>query len=432
MKNINICIAGLGNVGSHVINSIIENSQSIESKSSINFNILGISAKNKSKKRIFDLNLYQWFDNPLDFIKLKNCDVIIELIGDEGGLSLDLVKSALLNKINVITANKALLAKNGNELFDIAEENNVLLLYEAAVAGGIPIIKTLKNNIFLNKIKKISGILNGTTNYILTEMDKKKSNFSDILSLAKSKGFTNDSESKLDIGGLDSAHKLTILSTLCYGSDINFENNHIEGIYDINIEDIINADKLGYKIKLISESYISDNQIYSVTGPKLIHNTNPLANVDGALNAIKIETDHLNSLFLEGEGAGGRATASSVLSDLYEISSNSNISSLGYSTKKLKKFTKIDLNEIKTSYYIRIMTEDTMGVLSKITGYLETFNISIKKIIQLPDLNKKNIPIPIIIFTHEILKEELKNAIKKIQNQKFVLKQITIIPIDQS
>jgi Homoserine dehydrogenase len=174
MKTLNICIAGLGNVGSSVVSTIESTNLLINSKASLEINILGISANNKSKKRNFNVDSYQWFDNPLELVNTKNCNVIIELIGEEKGISYDLVKAALENNIHVVTANKALLAKNGLELFKIAEKNNVLLLFEAAVAGGIPIIKTLKNNIFLNQIKKISGILNGTTNYILTTSGAEK------------------------------------------------------------------------------------------------------------------------------------------------------------------------------------------------------------------------------------------------------------------
>ncbi len=269
MKKINIGIIGLGNVGSALINYIEENHNYFLKKSLINFNIIGISAKNKRKKRNFDINKYRWFDNPINIIKSDDCDVIVELIGDEKGISYDIIKNSLEQKINVVTGNKALIAKNSEDLFKIAEKNNVLLLFEAAVAGGIPIINTLKNNLYLNNIKKISGILNGTTNYILTEMEKNNLSFKEVLKIAKIKGYTSDIEADLDIDGLDSAHKLTILSTICFASTLNFENNEISGISNIKIEDINYANKLNSKIKLISESFIIDNKIYSVTSPKI-------------------------------------------------------------------------------------------------------------------------------------------------------------------
>ncbi len=431
MKTINICIAGLGTVGSNVISTIENTNELILNKTNNYFKILGISAKNKNKKRIFDINKYTWFDNPLDLIKIKNCDIFIELIGEEKGLSFNLVKLALENKMHVVTANKALLANNGLELFKIAEKNQVSLLYEAAVAGGIPIIKTLKNNIFLNNVSKISGILNGTTNYILTKMSEENLDFNEVINIAKSKGYTSDNEAELDIGGLDSAHKLTILATLCFGSKINFFNNDITGISEINIIDIKNADKLGYKIKLISEASLINNKIYCITGPKLISKDNPLASVDGVLNAINIETDQLKNLFLEGEGAGGKATASSIMSDLYEITTQSDINSLGYKVDSLIDFQKLDMMEKKSSFYVRIMTKDTAGVLSKITSFFKDSNISIEKILQLPDPDTKQ-SVPIIISTHEVKKNELMVAINQIEKQNFVLDKIIIIPIDKN
>lgn len=429
MAELNICIAGLGNVGSHLISTINESAEYINSKANFSINILGISAKNKLKKRNFDIDSYYWCDNPIDLLNIKNCNILVELIGEEKGISYEIIKKALESKINVVTANKALLAKNGKELFKLAEKNNVLLLFEAAVAGGIPIIKTLKNNIFLNKVKKISGILNGTTNFILTKMYEDNLSFNEVLEIAKARGYTTDNESKLDIGGLDSAHKLTLISTLCFGSEISFDNNIIEGIENITIDDINNANKLGYKIKLLSEVSIIDSKIYCTTSPTLISKKHPLSNVDGVLNGIVIETDQLKSLFLEGEGAGGKATASSVISDLHEIFSKSNHLSLGYSINKLNDFVKLDLIQIESKYYISILCKDNAGVLSKITSFFKDFDISVEKIIQLPENKYDNHSVPITITTHKILKNKLNKAISKISNQDFVVGKINIIPI---
>ena len=431
MKSLNIVVAGLGNVGSALINSIQNNSNIIYSKSLIKINILGVSAKNRNKKRACDITKYQWHDNPLDLIKLKNVNVVVELIGQEKEISFELAKSALEKNIHVVTGNKAMLAMHGNELFKIAEKNNVLLLYEAAVAGGIPIIKTIKNNLFLNNIKRISGILNGTTNYILTKMQDDNLAFEQALNIAKDKGYTSDHEANLDIGGFDSAHKLTILSSICFGSKLNFENNIIKGISEINIEDINFAKKLNCKIKLISESYIVNNKLFCSTSPKLVNYNNPLSNVNGVLNAINIETDHLDNIFLEGPGAGGMPTASSVISDLYEIASSSTIPSLGYQIKNLSDYKRFDSLNNESFYYLRIMTKDIPGVLSKITSIFTDFRISIKKILQLPESTKPENPIPIIISTHKVKKSELKKAINNIKHLSFVLDKISILPIDQ-
>ena len=430
MKNIDICIAGLGNVGSALVSLIEENNEFIKKNKQFNINILGLSAKNKNKKRNFNINNYTWVGEPNNLLKIgdKKPDILIELIGYEKDISYDLVKLALLNNINVVTGNKAMLAKYGQELFKIAEMSNVVLLFEAAVAGGIPIIKTIKNNIFLNKIKKISGILNGTTNYILTTMESESSSFEDVLKDAKEKGFTSDHESKLDIDGYDAAHKLTLLTTIAYGSEINFDLNEIEGIINITIEDIKFVKQLGFRIKLISESYIIDNKIYSSTKPKLIPVNNPMANTNGALNAINIQTDQLDNLYLEGQGAGGIPTASSVLSDIYEISNKGDYKSLGFSSSNLKKFEKFDPLNIESKFYLRIRAKDQPGVLSKITSYFNDSSISIEKILQIPD-NKKN-STPIIITTHQIKTYELLKSVKKISDLEFILENISIIPIE--
>ena len=431
MKNINICIAGLGTVGSNVILSLNENNDYINSKANLSFNILGVSAKNKFKKRICDIKNFTWCENPLNLLNIKDCNVLIELIGEEKGLSFDLVKQALEKKIHVVTANKALLAMNGSELFKIAEHNNVLLLYEAAVAGGIPIIKSIKNSIYLDKINKISGILNGTTNFILTEMEKFNLDFQEVLKRAQSNGYA-EADPTNDIEGIDSAHKLTLLSTLCFGSEINFKNNKFSGIGNIHIEDIHNAKKLGCRIKLISESQIIEGKIFNVTEPRLIKIENPLANVDGVINAINVETEHLQSLFYEGEGAGGKATASSIISDLFEISNNSKSLSLGYKISELISFQSFDLMEKISPYYLRIISKDLTGVLSKITSFLNESGISIETILQIPENQNNNNSIPIIIVTHDTKKSSLMIALEKIEKQEFILEKIVLINMDKN
>ena len=429
MSKLNIGIAGLGNVGSALVETIEENKNYFFDKTDVELNIVGISARTKNKKRNFNISNYTWYDDPREMSKDDNCNVIVELIGEEKGISYEIIETALKNKKHVVTGNKALIANHGKELFKLANTNSLALSYEAAVAGGIPVIKTIKNSISLDRINKISGILNGTTNYILTKMQQDNLSFDAVLKIAKDKGFTSDQESKLDIGGYDAAHKLTILSTLCFKSNLNFNNNYIEGISNIKIEDINFAEKLGYKIKLISEACIIDGKISNFTSPKLVSMDNPLANVDNALNAINIETIHLENLFLEGEGAGGKPTASSVLSDLYDISQNEKFDNLGFKIDKLKSFEKYSAENIINSYYLRIMTEDKHGVLSSITNYFSDSDISVKKILQLPEISEADNPIPIIITTHNIQKEKLSNVINKIEGLEFVKEKITVLAI---
>ena len=262
-------------------------------------------------------------------------------------------------------------------------------------------------------------------------MEKENLSFNHVLKKAQSKGYTSSKEAELDIGGLDSAHKLTLLSTLCFGSEINFKNNYVNGISDIHIDDILNAKKLGYRIKLISEASVINNQIICVTEPKLIKIDNPLANVNGVLNAINIETDQLQSLFLEGEGAGGLATSSSIISDLYEIAQNVNLPLLGYNANQLIDFEKLDLSNKLESYYLRILVKDIPGVLAKITSELNEEGISIETILQTPDKKVSQEKIPIIIVTHETTKKLLSNVLTKIEKLDFVLDNITVITIDK-
>ena len=429
MSKLNIGIAGLGNVGSALVETIEENKNYFFDKTDIELNIVGISARTKNKKRNFNISHYTWYDDPIEMSKDDNCNVIVELIGEEKGISYELINLALLNQKHVVTGNKALIAHHGNDLFKLAETKSLALMFEAAVAGGIPSIKTIKNNINLNKIYKISGILNGTTNYILSKMDEENLPFNEVLTTAKEKGFTSDSESLLDIGGYDAAHKLSILSTLAFGSKLDFNLNYIEGIANVKIEDINFAKKLGYKIKLISETSIIKNEILNITSPKLISIDNPLSNVGDALNAINIETDHLDNLFLEGQGAGGKPTASSVLSDIFEITQSTIFNNLGFETSYLKDYQKYNNENIVSSYYLRIMTEDKPGVLASITNNFNESDISVEKILQLPEDINKNSPIPIIITTHKIRKEILIKVISKIEKHSFVKENITVLAI---
>ncbi len=432
MKTLKVTIAGIGNIGLQVVEYLSQNGKFISEKTYINFEIVGISAKNKNKKRTFNINDFKWFDDPFELITDSNSDIFIELIGHDKGISYELIKKALKNKIHVVTANKALLAKHGNELFKLAEENKVLLLFEAAVAGGIPIIRILKSSLFLNKVKKISGILNGTTNYILSSMQNTNIDFESILKEAQKKGFA-ESDPKNDIEGIDAAQKLTILSVLCFGIKFNFDSVIYHGISNINHQDIKYAEQLGYKIKLISSSEIINNNIISIVEPTLIKNTSKLAKVEGVQNGINIETDNLNSLFIEGEGAGARATTSSIISDLLEIAKDSNYNSLGYETCKLNNVEAIQYEERVCSYYLRIVVKDIPGVLANITSYFKEEDISIETILQIPNDNISDsyANVPIIITTHETTYYLLKKVLMKIQNLDFVISEIVVISIDK-
>ena len=312
MSDFNICIAGLGTVGSSLINIIEKNKNKIEHRLNKKIKIVGITAKNKRKKRSFLTDNYKWYDDPLKMIKDCKPNLFIELMGYEKEISYNSIKFAIKNKVNIITANKALIAHNGNELISLAEKNKVSFLFEASVAAAIPIINTLKSMIISNKIIKISGILNGTTNYILSNMTYNNISFSEALKDAKKKGYV-ESNPDLDLEGIDSAHKLSILTSLAFGLNlINFNEIYREGIANIELQDIEFSKKLGLVIKLVSVVEQINNKIRLYVKPMMLNKNSQLGKVDGVLNGIQIQSKDIEDIFLEGQGAGGYATASLV------------------------------------------------------------------------------------------------------------------------
>ena len=288
-KSLNIVVAGLGTVGSNTINLIEKNKDLLFLRSGLKINIIGIHAKNKNKKRNFNIKKYRWFKNPITMIQQKNVDVVIELIGGDKGIARKVCYEALKNSKNLITANKALIASEGLELAKIAETNNISIGYEAAVAGGVPIISTLKKSLVSVKIKKIVGILNGTCNYILTNMMEEKNDFNTALKKTQILGYA-EKFPESDINGLDTLHKISILCTIAFGTKINYKKIPFLGIQSITKEDIFFVNKLGYKIKLLGICYNKQKNFKLIVSPFLISKKKELSSVSGNLNAIIIET----------------------------------------------------------------------------------------------------------------------------------------------
>ena len=417
MSDFNICIAGLGTVGSSLINIIEKNKNKIEHRLNKKIKIVGITAKNKRKKRSFLTDNYKWYDDPLKMIKDCKPNLFIELMGYEKEISYNSIKFAIKNKVNIITANKALIAHNGNELISLAEKNKVSFLFEASVAAAIPIINTLKSMIISNKIIKISGILNGTTNYILSNMTNNNISFSEALKDAKKKGYV-ESNPDLDLEGIDSAHKLSILTSLAFGLNlINFNEIYREGIANIELQDIEFSKKLGLVIKLVSVVEQINNKIRLYVKPMMLNKNSQLGKVDGVLNGIQIQSKDIEDIFLEGQGAGGYATASSIISDIYDICINGYLPAFGIKFNKLKKIDKLSINKDFNSFYLRLNVLDKKGVLAKITKLFNENNISIETMIQNPkNMKIKNNSIPLIIITHKTYLQDINNLIKKISN----------------
>ena len=316
MRKLNIAIIGLGNIGSYLFKYLNDNKKILTEKNNCLPVIKYVSAK-KKKKRNIKINNIKWLDNYLDATKLHDVDLIIELIGGAEGPAKKLVFNALKNKKHVVTANKALIAKYGDQLSRIAEKNKVNLEFDASVCGGVPIIRSLKEGLIANKITKIFGIFNGTSNYILSSMDKDNKDFKAVLANAKKLGYS-ESNPTADLNGDDVASKLKILTSLCFNSFIN-NNIYVEGIKEIEKIDIDNANNLGYKIKLLGFSEVLNKKIYQRVHPTLIKKNSYVASIDGVLNAVIIDGKPVGQSIIQGEGAGPSATTSALVSDISSI-----------------------------------------------------------------------------------------------------------------
>tara|TARA_Y100000590_G_scaffold173196_1_gene198048 strand:+ start:2203 stop:3495 length:1293 start_codon:yes stop_codon:yes gene_type:complete len=429
MKNkVNIAIVGFGNIGSYFYKSLLKRKNNISIKTGRVPVIKYVCAKNINKKRLVKIPRSKWIKNPLKIPFLKDLDVIVELIGGSDGIAKKLVYSALKNKKHVITANKALMAKYGDKLAAIAEKNKVNLEYEASVAGGIPIIRAIKEGLITNKINKIYGILNGTTNYILSKMESSGNDFYHVLDNAKKLGFA-ESNPLSDLNGNDSAAKLRILSSIAF--NINISKNKIltEGIQNINLTDILYAKKFGYKIKLLSISENKKKKLIERVHPCLVSTNSFLANTDGVLNAIVIDAAPVGKTVLQGEGAGPGPTSSALISDLCSVLRGNIKYPFGISSKLRKKASKFDILSHTSSSYFRIEVKDLPGVLSSITKMFAKNKISIKNLLQNPD--KKNKKATIIIITHRSLEKNYNNLFSNLTLNKFVLKKPTFIRIEK-
>jgi homoserine dehydrogenase len=427
-KKINIAIAGFGNIGSYFYKILQRNKINIFAKTGKDPIVKYICAKNINKKRFVKIPKSKWINNPINLSSMKDVDVIVELIGGSEGVAKKLVFSALKNKKHVITANKALMAKYGDQLAAIAEKNNVNLEYEASVAGGIPIIRTIKEDLITNKINKIYGILNGTTNYILSYMESSGKNFYDVLNNAKKLGFA-ESNPLSDLSGSDSSDKLRILSSIAFSKNISKNKILTEGIQNINLTDILYAKKFGYKIKLLSISEIKKNRLIERVHPCLISNNSFLANIDGVLNAIVIDATPVGKSALRGEGAGPGPTSSALISDLCSVLRGNIKYPFGIPSKFRKKTIKFDILKHISSSYFRVEVKDLPGVLSSITKIFAKNKISIKNLLQSPD--KKNNKATIIIITYESLEKNYINLFSNLTKNKFVLKKPTFIRIEK-
>ena len=425
--NLNIAVVGLGQVGNYLLNELNTKKKEIELITGKRINIVAVSAKNIKKKRKFKVNKDIFFKNPLDIFKLNKVDILFEAIGMSDGISKRVVETALRNKIHVITPNKALISKHGDYLAKLAEDNNVNLEFEASVAGGIPILRTIKEGLATNKITKVYGILNGTSNYILSEMRNSKDSFANVLKKAQKLGYAEPGNPKLDLNGFDAFAKVRILSALAFNTKISKYKCLMEGIEKIELKDIEIASQLNLRIKLLGISEIINGCLFETVHPCLVSKNSYIGNVSGVMNAVILEGKPVGESILQGEGAGPGPTSSSLLSDLLSILKGDIKKPFGIPNNKRKSIKCYNVNNYTNSLYLRFEVKDKPGVLSRITNRLAQYKISVKRMIQTPD--KKNNKATVVIITHKTSELNSNNCLAKFKKDKDIIKYPTLIRI---
>ena len=424
-KNVNIAIVGLGQIGNYLLNELNNKKKDIELKTGKKIKIVAISAKNMNKKRKYKINKKIFYKNPLEIIKKCNVDILFEAIGLSDKISKKVVELALKNHIHVITPNKALISKHGNYLSKLAEKNKVNLEFEASVAGGIPILRSIKDSLATNKIFKVCGILNGTCNYILSEMEKSGENFSNVLKKAQKLGYAEPGNPKLDLNGFDAFAKVRILSSLSFNKKISNKDCLMEGIENIEYKDINIANQLNYRIKLLGITELINNQLFERVHPSLVKKDTYIGNVNGVMNAVIVHGNPVGESILQGEGAGPGPTSSSLMSDLLSILRGNIKYPFGIPEKKRKIAKVYNKNNYFNSLYLRFEVKDKPGVLAQITKQLAAKKISVERLIQIPDNKKKTASI--VIITHKSNEYDAQSCIKSFKFNKNILKKPTLI-----
>ena len=424
-KPLRLGIAGLGTVGVGVI-KIIQNKLSLlEARTGKQILISAVTAKSKTKDRGIDLSPYKWETDPASLANREDIDVFIELIGGHEGAAKEAVEIAISKGKNVVTANKALLAHHGHVLALKAEENGSILRFEAAVAGGIPVIKSLTEGLAGNSINRIMGVMNGTCNYILTRMESSGLSYAEVFSEANELGYL-EADPNLDIGGIDAAHKLSILSSIAFGTEINFNGVELDGIDKITINDIHQAADMGFRIKLLGVSQMTSSGLEQRMSPCLVPTGSPLGQLEGGTNMIVIEGDQVGQIVLRGAGAGEGPTASAVVSDITDIARGISLATFGQPAKTLKKASS-SKSQTPAPYYLRMLLHDEPGALAKITKILSQFNVSIDRMRQYGHEDENA---PVLIVTHEIKHEDLMTAIQELPNTQVLKAQPLAIRIE--
>lgn len=433
MKPVKIGVLGLGTVGGGTVNVLQRNAGEISRRAGREIKVTRASVKNLNRERICDTNGIQISIDPYEIINDPEIDIVLELIGGDS-FAKDLVLKAIDNGKHVVTANKALIALHGNEVFSSASRTGVMVAFEAAVAGGIPIIKALREGLSGNQIEWLAGIINGTGNFILTEMRDKGRNFDDVLAEAQALGYA-EADPTFDVEGIDAGHKLTILASIAFGIPLQFNKVYTEGISKITQEDVAYAEELGYRIKHLGIARKMSAGIELRVHPTLIPERRLIANVDGVMNAIVVQGDAVGPTLYYGAGAGADPTASAVVADVIDVvralttDPENHVPHLAFQADALSDQPILSMQEVQTAYYLRLTAEDKPGVMAEITRILADHQISIEAIIQKqPQQDERSLPI--ILLTQKTQEQEMNAAISKIENLSTVTGHVTHIRVE--
>lgn len=431
LNPIKVGLLGFGVVGSGTWNVLTRNAEEIARRAGRQIEIVRIATRTTSKATSVVGHAVPVSDDMLSVVNDPNVEVVVELIGGTT-LAKELVLKAIENGKHVVTANKALLAVHGNEIFKAASERQVTVAFEAAVAGGIPIIKAMREGLTANRIQWLAGIINGTTNFILTEMRDKGLSFAEVLKKAQELGYA-EADPTFDVEGIDAAHKLTLLASIAFGIPVQFDKVYVEGISRLAPEDVVAAGRLGYRIKLLGLAIRRDNGIELRVHPCLVPNSKLIASVEGPMNAVVVKGDAVGETLYYGAGAGSEPTASAVVADLVDVTRlltadpEHRVPPLAFQANALADYPILPIEEVTSSYYLRLHVEDRPGVMAEIATILAKGNISINSMIQDPETNGASI----IFLIHQAREGSVLEAIKQIESLSFVQSKVTMIRLEE-
>jgi homoserine dehydrogenase len=422
-----IGIAGLGTVGAGVVKLLAEHGRLLSLRGGRSLKLVAVSARRKARKRDIDVSRVRWESDPMALATAPDIDVVVELIGGSGGVARRLVQTALRSGKHVVTANKALLAMHGTELATLAEKKGGILSFEAAVAGGIPIIKALREGLVGNRVGRLYGILNGTCNYILTTMRETGRDFEAVLAEAQAAGYA-EADPSFDVDGIDAAHKLAVLTGAAFGAKVNFAGVHIEGIRHVSAMDIQFAEELGFRIKLLGLARETRYGIEQRVHPCMVPLAAPIAHIEGVFNAVVVEGDFVGTTMFQGRGAGQGPTASAVVADLVDVARGREMPAFVVPAHRLadKKVSPMDRHQ--GAYYIRLMVQDRPGVISAVSGALAKERISLESMLQRG--RSQSGEVPVVLTTHETEEAAMRRALARIAKLGAVAEEPCVIRIE--